>query len=334
MPTGFPNTKEHPMAEAADAPDAGFQRLRPDQVLAWLATRPDALVLDAREARHHAISHLAGCTLLGRHNQDALLRARPRTRPVLIYCYHGNASQTWASMFGDFGFSDVADLVGGWAAIDRQGALHGPQPLADVLPRPAPVASSVPPALAAWLAAEGFDATQPGAPAQHGNTPLMHAAWRGAADRVEALLAFGVALDAANHDGNNALWLASVHGEPSLIRRLVAAGVPLDHANLVGATALMYAASSGKHTVVATLLELGANPYLQSQDDYTALDMVASRECLQLLRAAKEAPTVAHSVSLPAPRGGRVSTWGGPAAKQAPTAAHAASLPAPPKGLP
>ena len=39
------------------------------------------------------------------------------------------------------------------------------------------------------------------------------------------------------------------------------------------------------------------------------------------------APTVAHCVSLPAPRGGRVSPWGGPAAKPlAPTDAHRVSL--------
>jgi hypothetical protein len=42
------------------------------------------------------------------------------------------------------------------------------------------------------------------------------------------------------------------------------------------------------------------------------------------------APTVAHSVSLPAPQGGRTSPWGGPAAKLlAPTVAHCVSLPAP-----
>jgi rhodanese-related sulfurtransferase len=300
----------------SDTAEPGHQRLRADQVRAWLSTRPDALVLDAREARHHATSHLAGCTLLGRHNQDALLMARPKSRPVLIYCYHGNASQTWANMFGDFGFSDVADLIGGWAAIDRQGLLQGPQQLADLMPGPSspaaaasalatPTTRSVPPALAAWLSAEGFDATQPGAPAKHGNTPLMHAAWRGAADMVDALLAFGVATDAVNHDGNNALWLACVHGEPALMRTLVKSGVPLDHANLVGATALMYASSSGKHVVLSTLLDLGANPHLQSQDDYTALDMVASRECLQQLRAATRSPAAkptaaAHSALSPA----------------------------------
>lgn len=262
-----------------------FQRLRPEQALAWLAARPDALVLDARESRHHAISHLAGCTRLDGRNHEALLMRGPKSRPVLIYCYHGNASQTWATMFCDFGFSDVADLVGGWAAVDRQGRLQGPQQAADVLPPPAKPAT-IPPELAAWLSAQGFDPTNPAAPGQHGNTPLMHAAWRGSTVMVEALLEAGVPLNAVNHDGNNALWLACVHGEPGLIRTLVANGVPIDHANLVDATALMYAASAGKPLVVATLLELGADPHLVSQDDFTALDMAASRECLQLLRVA------------------------------------------------
>ncbi|MDO8767301.1 MAG: ankyrin repeat domain-containing protein [Burkholderiaceae bacterium] len=265
--------------------EPSFQRLRPEHVVAWLATRPDALVLDAREARHHALSHLAGCTRLDGRNHEPLLMRGPKSRPVLIYCYHGNASQTWATMFCDFGFTDVADLVGGWTAVDRQGQLRGPQQAADVLPGPARP-TTVPADLAAWLGVQGFDPNHPEAPGEHGNTPLMHAAWRGATAIVETLLAAGVALDAVNHDGNNVLWLACVHGEPGLIRTLVARGVPVDHANLVGATALMYAASSGKPVVVATLLELGANPRLVSQDDFTALDMASSRECLQLLRAA------------------------------------------------
>jgi rhodanese-related sulfurtransferase len=271
-----------------------FQRLRPEQARAWLAERPNALLLDAREARHHAASHLAGCTRLDGRNHERLLMREAKSRPVLIYCYHGNASQTYASMFTDFGFTDVADLVGGWAAIDRQGQLQGPQQAAEVLPGPStaptqPIAKSVPavpPALTAWLFAEGFDPTRPEAPGQHGNTPLMHAAWRGSTEAVTALLAVGVPMDAVNLDGNNALWLACVNGDPKLIRTLVAAGVPIDHANLVQATALMYGASSGKHAVVATLLDLGANVHLVSQDDFSALDIAASVECLQLLRAA------------------------------------------------
>lgn len=267
--------------------EQNFQRLAPQQVRDWLAARPDALVLDAREARHHALGHLAGSVRLDGRNHERLLLAERKTRPVFIYCYHGNASQTWAGMFRDFGFTDVADLVGGWSAVDPQGVLQGVVCAADVLgasialPRAAPVTA----ALAAWLSTEGFNPLRPDLPGPHGNTPLMHAAWRGAHHAVDALLGLGVPLDAENHDGNNALWLACVNGETGLIRALVASGVPLDHANLTGATALMYAASSGKAEVVATLLELGANAALQTQDDMSALDMAATLECLQLLRA-------------------------------------------------
>ena len=108
---------------------------------------------------------------------------------------------------------------------------------------------------------------------------------------LDQLLALKVPLDAVNGDGNNALWLACVHGEPEAIRTLAAHGVPLDHTNFTGATALMYAASSGKAGMVATLLSLGANPQLVTQDDFSALDMAASLDCLQLLRAATRART-------------------------------------------
>jgi rhodanese-related sulfurtransferase len=248
-----------------------FARLPPAQAHAWLAQRPNALLLDARDAQHYASAHLAGSIRLDGRNHELLLLREPKSRPVLIYCYHGNASQTWGNMFCDFGFTDVADVVGGWAALERYEpqTVDGPQ---------------IPAALAAWLSAEGFDPQRPDAPAQHGNTPLMHAAWRGANAMVDALLALHVPLDAVNGDGNNALWLACVNGAPELIRKLVAHGVAIDHANLVDATALMYAASSGKHVVVATLLELGANPQLVSQDDFSALDMAANVECLRLLR--------------------------------------------------
>jgi rhodanese-related sulfurtransferase len=262
------------------------QRLAPQQLQDWLAARPDALVLDAREARHHALSHLAGSLRLDGRNHERLLLAEPKCRPVLIYCYHGHASQTWAGMFCDFGFSDVADLVGGWTAVDPQGLLQGAVAAADVLGASIalPRFPAVPAPLAAWLATEGYNPLRPDLPGPHGNTPLMHAAWRGAHHAVDALLALGVPLAAENHDGNNALWLACVQGEPGLIRALAASGVPIDHANLTGATALMYAASSGKAEVLATLLELGADPTITTQDDMSALDMAATLDCLQLLR--------------------------------------------------
>lgn len=96
-----------------------FQRLTPAQVSTWLAAHPNALLLDARDATRHAAAHLEGSLRLDGRNHEPLLMREPKNRPVLIYCYHGNASQTWAAMFADFGFSTVADIAGGWTAMER-----------------------------------------------------------------------------------------------------------------------------------------------------------------------------------------------------------------------
>ena len=93
-----------------------FTRLTAAQLPDWLARHPDTLVLDARDSQRHALGHLDGALRLDGRNHEALLLREAKTRPVLVYCYHGNASQTIAQMFADFGFTEVADLVGGWAA--------------------------------------------------------------------------------------------------------------------------------------------------------------------------------------------------------------------------
>ncbi|HEX5374055.1 MAG TPA: thiosulfate sulfurtransferase GlpE [Aquabacterium sp.] len=98
-----------------------FQRLKAGELAEWLQAHPDALILDAREASHHAQGHLPGSVRLDGRNHEQLLMSESRRRPVVIYCYHGNASQTYADMFVDFGFLQVVDLMGGWEAWQRYG---------------------------------------------------------------------------------------------------------------------------------------------------------------------------------------------------------------------
>lgn len=93
-----------------------FRRLTLAELDAWAAPRPHALLLDARGADSHACDGWAGSLPLSSRNQDQLLLHTDRRRPILIYCHHGHASQSWAQMFADFGFTDVCDLVGGHAA--------------------------------------------------------------------------------------------------------------------------------------------------------------------------------------------------------------------------
>jgi len=261
---------------------SAFERLHVPEVALWLQAHPGALILDAREAPHHAQGHIPGSLRLDGRNHEGLLMREPKSRPVFIYCYRGNASQTYAQMFVDFGFKAVADLLGGWESwVQSAPALAAP-------------AAALPPALADWLQAQQL--VDPHTAGEHGNTPLMRAAWRGESAIVEALLAQPVSLTAINGDGNTALWLACVANDPALVTRLVQAGVPIDHANATGATCLMYAASSSKPTIVRTLLGLGADPRIVTQDDYSALDMAADIDSLRLLQtAAKQPPSSLRS---------------------------------------
>jgi ankyrin repeat protein len=270
-----------------------FLRLTAQDAAAWLANHPDALVLDAREERHHVQGNLKGSLRLDGRNHERLLMREEKERPVFIYCYHGNASQTYAEMFTDFGFHQVCDLIGGWEAWQQVGGQGQVVPTPSAASRlgAASGGAPVPEMLQRWLNEHGL--SDPHTPGDHGNTPLMQAAWRGETAIVEALLAQGVSLDAVNGDGNNALWLGCVSNDPALVIMLARAGVPIDHINLTGATCLMYAASSSKPDVVRVLLALGADPLIQTQDDYTAMDMAASLECLQLLRAATKGATQA-----------------------------------------
>jgi rhodanese-related sulfurtransferase len=270
-----------------------FLRLTAQDAAAWLANHPTALVLDAREERHHVQGNLKGSLRLDGRNHERLLMREEKERPVFIYCYHGNASQTYAEMFTDFGFEQVCDLIGGWEAWQQVGGQGQvvPTPAAASTPGAAPGGAPVPEMLQRWLSEHGL--SDPHTPGDHGNTPLMQAAWRGETAIVEALLAQGVSLTAVNGDGNNALWLGCVSNDPALVIMLARAGVPIDHINLTGATCLMYASSSSKPDIVRVLLALGADPLIQTQDDYTAMDMAASLECLQLLRAATKGTTQA-----------------------------------------
>ena len=143
------------------------------------------------------------------------------------------------------------------------------------------------PQLTAFLTEHGFTPGNINAPQADGRfTPLMRAAKLGCPEIIEELLTLGVDLNALNADGCNALWLACYNGSHALIERLIAAGIDIDAQNGNGASCLMYVASNGKPDLVKLLLEKGANPRLKNFDDFSALDLAASLECLKLLRKA------------------------------------------------
>lgn len=201
-------------------------------------------------------------------NVSQFMAKTPKESPVLIYCYHGFASQEYAQIFSDFGFSNVYSLDGGFEAWQRT-----EQP---------PNKTILSKALQIWLDGQGFSSL--GAIIANNTTPLMKACLLGEIGLVKELITNGGNLNAKNADGNNALWLSCVGNCADAMTILIDAGIDIDNLNDNGATTLMYAASSGRAWAVDRLLAAGANTALETLDGFTALDVASTAECLNLLR--------------------------------------------------
>jgi SagB-type dehydrogenase family enzyme len=74
----------------------------------------EALVLDMRDPASYESGHIEGAEHITEANIFHFLSGTPKSKPVLIYCYHGNASQVYAKTFADFRFTKVYSLDGGY----------------------------------------------------------------------------------------------------------------------------------------------------------------------------------------------------------------------------
>ena len=253
-----------------------FQRITPaqaaDQIRRSRAGIKSLALFDSRDEASHHQSHIKGADHLSERSFGNVIATLPRNTPVMIYCYHGNASQVYAGMFADFRYSEVYSVDGGYEA------------LAPVLPDPPMLGAQSSSALVEFIKDYHFESGNLDSPWDHALTPLMRAALLGRGDLAEELIAHGVNLHLRNSDGNNALWLACVSGNADLVQLLIDAGIDLDNRNLTGATTLMYTASSGKADMMKLLLENGADPLIRTDDNYLAGELAATEECLQLLR--------------------------------------------------
>jgi rhodanese-related sulfurtransferase len=250
-----------------------FRRIQPLQARDLLA-HPDIRIIDVREKNSFEQGRIGAAQYAGMPEVERMFFSLDKNKPVLIYCYHGHASQTYAQMFADFGFPEVYSLDGGYQGWQQAAASEN--------------STAMPPSpgLTAWLLEQGFPPHGVNSTIANQTTPLIQAARFGVLKTAEELIACGAKLNTRNGDGNNALWLACFHGSLGMMELLISKDVDLDNQNESGATCLMYAASASKTAVVAKLLDAGADPSLQSPDDFSALDMAANIECLNLLRKA------------------------------------------------
>jgi thiosulfate sulfurtransferase len=94
---------------------SGFERISVAQAKQLISDRKP-LIVDVRDVDAYKAAALPEARHVSMSNFPAFRRSADRSAPVLIYCYHGNASQDMAQLFVDFGFAEVYSMDGGFEA--------------------------------------------------------------------------------------------------------------------------------------------------------------------------------------------------------------------------
>ena len=82
-----------------------------------IRNEPAAAVFDVRDIASYQKAHVEGAAHLSEDRLLAWMRRLAKETPVVIYCYHGNASKTFAQMFIDFRYTRVFSVDGGYEPL-------------------------------------------------------------------------------------------------------------------------------------------------------------------------------------------------------------------------
>lgn len=96
-----------------------FHRIAADAALKILDQNPNALLFDIRAEADYNRGHLPGAQFFSQNQLPLVAKKFSKDTPVLIYCYHGNASQTFAQFFIDFRFTQVYSIDGGYEQLSK-----------------------------------------------------------------------------------------------------------------------------------------------------------------------------------------------------------------------
>ncbi len=81
-----------------------------------LLAAENAMLLDCRQLRDYREGHIDNAMHAHDGLVESLIRSADKSTPLVIYCYHGHSSEHLAELFGNFGFSQVYSVQGGYAS--------------------------------------------------------------------------------------------------------------------------------------------------------------------------------------------------------------------------
>ncbi|GAA3910188.1 thiosulfate sulfurtransferase GlpE [Litoribacillus peritrichatus] len=90
-----------------------FERISPEAAKNLLENE-EARIVDIRDPGSFQLSHIPEATLLDNSNIQELISAADMSKPLIVYCYHGNSSQPAAAYLHEQGFERCYSMDGGF----------------------------------------------------------------------------------------------------------------------------------------------------------------------------------------------------------------------------
>lgn len=92
-----------------------YQRISVEQANAIIANG-GACILDIRDGASYNSGHIDSAIALSNDNIQEFIANTDKATPLIVYCYHGNSSQSAAGFLSEQGFSNVSSVDGGFEA--------------------------------------------------------------------------------------------------------------------------------------------------------------------------------------------------------------------------
>lgn len=90
-----------------------FERISIEQA-EQLIQSENATLLDIRDPDSYAAGHIQDAIHVNNQNVDSVVASANKAQPLIIYCYHGNSSQSAADYFSSLGFQRCYSVDGGY----------------------------------------------------------------------------------------------------------------------------------------------------------------------------------------------------------------------------
>jgi len=94
-----------------------FKRIAVSEAREMLDGSPEngLQIVDIRDEESFATGHISSALHLDNSSVQAFIEDADTSKPLLIYCYHGNMSQSAAAYFAEQGFGEAYSMDGGFS---------------------------------------------------------------------------------------------------------------------------------------------------------------------------------------------------------------------------